>query len=341
MVFILPDSRERNLCLAMGCLREDDDAYSFKETELKLGLPGVTEESERRSGKRTFSEAFMESRNDEKWMPSSSVISTATAFEMSKLPNEQGMLAAIPLSHLQRSFPPLSWKTGIQTDPSRVAVPAKEKQSGNSAKASEMPPPKAQVIGWPPVRSFRKNNLAFNSKTTEEGSSSSSDLYAKPTQTQTTPDTTMAPAPKAQVVGWPPVRSIRKNSLVVNSMSAENGSSGRALYVKVSMDGAPYLRKVDLKMYSTYHDLTSALHNMFGCFTMGKCGSHGLNENKVMDLLNGSEYVPTYEDKDGDWMLLGDVPWEMFVDSCKRMRIMKVSEAIGLARAMEKCKNKI
>ena len=42
----------------------------------------------------------------------------------------------------------------------------------------------------------------------------------------------------------------------------------------------------------------------------GKCGSHGLNGNKVMELLNGSEYVPTYEDKDGDWMLLGDVPWE-------------------------------
>ena len=24
----------------------------------------------------------------------------------------------------------------------------------------------------------------------------------------------------------------------------------------------------------------------------------------------GSDYAPTYEDKDGDWMLAGDVPWE-------------------------------
>lgn len=24
----------------------------------------------------------------------------------------------------------------------------------------------------------------------------------------------------------------------------------------------------------------------------------------------GSEYAPTYEDKDGDLMLVGDVPWE-------------------------------
>ena len=36
----------------------------------------------------------------------------------------------------------------------------------------------------------------------------------------------------------------------------------------------------------------------------------GMNESKLVDLLSGSDYVPTYEDKDGDWMLVGDVPWE-------------------------------
>ena len=50
----------------------------------------------------------------------------------------------------------------------------------------------------------------------------------------------------------------------------------------------------------------------------GNCGSQGMkdfmNESKLMDLLNGSDYyVPTYEDKDGDWMLVGDVPWEYVV----------------------------
>lgn len=29
-----------------------------------------------------------------------------------------------------------------------------------------------------------------------------------------------------------------------------------------------------------------------------------------MDSANGTEYVPTYEDNDGDWMLIGDVPWK-------------------------------
>nr|AFK35603.1 unknown [Lotus japonicus] len=113
------------------------------------------------------------------------------------------------------------------------------------------------------------------------------------------------------------------------------------------MEGAPYLRKVDLNSFSTYRELSSALEKMFSCFTISQCGAYGvssrenLSESRLMDLLHGSEYVLTYEDKDGDWMLVGDVPWEMFTDSCKRLRIMKSSEAIGLApRAMEKCKSR-
>ncbi|KAI3500248.1 hypothetical protein L1887_36066 [Cichorium endivia] len=158
------------------------------------------------------------------------------------------------------------------------------------------------------------------------------------------------PAAKAQVVGWPPVRSFRKNILATNSKNNDevDGKPGPgALFVKVSMDGAPYLRKVDLRSYTTYQELSSALEKMFSCFTIGQCGSQGapgkesLSESKLRDLLHGSEYVLTYEDKDGDWMLVGDVPWDMFIGSCKRLKIMKGSDAIGLApRAMEKSKNR-
>lgn len=55
---------------------------------------------------------------------------------------------------------------------------------------------------------------------------------------------------------------------------------------------------------------------LFFIMTSGQCGSQGapgremLSESKLRDLLHGSEYVLTYEDKDGDWMLVGDVPWE-------------------------------
>ncbi|WZZ09811.1 hypothetical protein YC2023_095732 [Brassica napus] len=40
------------------------------------------------------------------------------------------------------------------------------------------------------------------------------------------------------------------------------------LYVKVSMEGAPYLRKIDLKTYKSYVELSSALEKMFSCFTL-------------------------------------------------------------------------
>ncbi|KAL8153705.1 hypothetical protein V2J09_011465 [Rumex salicifolius] len=121
---------------------------------------------------------------------------------------------------------------------------------------------------------------------------------------------TAASANKAQVVGWPPVRSYRRN----NSFQ---------MYVKVSMDGAPFLRKIDIKGYEDYPNLFKALEAMFKFkFVMGELyEGEGYKE---------SDFVPTYEDKDGDWMLVGDVPWEMFVSSCKKLRVVKRSEAKGL-----------
>ncbi|THU55400.1 hypothetical protein C4D60_Mb11t06150 [Musa balbisiana] len=139
------------------------------------------------------------------------------------------------------------------------------------------------------------------------------------------------PAAKAQVVGWPPVRSYRMNSFRERKTEKkEEDSTG--IYVKVSMDGAPYLRKVDLGVYNSYEDLTEALDAMFKGFSLGKRitqrQAHDLH--RVAEGGDESEHAITYEDKDGDWMLVGDVPWEMFVSSCKRLRIMKGCEARGL-----------
>ncbi|KAI3693121.1 hypothetical protein L6452_32951 [Arctium lappa] len=197
-------------------------------------------------------------------------------------------------------------------------------------------------------------DLMLNLQSNDQ-SSSSTDLNEKKLQnsSKNNKDVIKPPA-KAQVVGWPPVRNYRKNLMAQKSNNEEaekvvapttTGGGSAAAFVKVSMDGAPYLRKVDLKLYESYQQLSDALAKMFSSFTMGDYGSQGMidfmNESKLMDLLNSSEYVPSYEDKDGDWMLVGDVPWQMFVDSCKRLRIMKGSDAIGLApRAMEKCKNR-
>jgi len=60
---------------------------------------------------------------------------------------------------------------------------------------------------------------------------------------------------RAKIVGWPPIRSYRKNSV--------QEGEGDGIYVKVSMDGAPYLRKIDLKLYRGYPQLLKALETMF------------------------------------------------------------------------------
>lgn len=68
----------------------------------------------------------------------------------------------------------------------------------------------------------------------------------------------------------------------------------------------PYLRLI-------FYITISKLNKLYFICIEGNCESQGINfmnESKLMDLLNGSEYVPTYEDKDGDWMLVGDVPWK-------------------------------
>ncbi|XP_030456718.1 auxin-induced protein 22D-like [Syzygium oleosum] len=167
----------------------------------------------------------------------------------------------------------------------------------------------------PEARQARNNKRSLVDRCEEEASEDASRALQK--------DHDSAPSSKAQIVGWPPIRSYRKNSLQTKKAETETSSSG--IYVKVSMDGAPYLRKIDLNVYKGYSNLLKALENMFK-FTIG--------EYSEREGYKGSEFAPTYEDKDGDWMLMGDVPWEMFMTSCKKLRIMRGSEARGLGCAV-------
>lgn len=149
------------------------------------------------------------------------------------------------------------------------------------------------------------------------------------------------------VVGWPPVsKAHRMPSLAKSptenhvSVTDQNKSTNRTIgikdysderkvisnnkyrSVKVNMDGAPIGRKVDLNSYTSYEMLAQTLEEMF----WGRRSS--TDAARPSRLLDGtSEFVLTYEDKDGDCMLVGDVPWQMFLSSVKRLRIMKNSES--------------
>nr|BAJ34122.1 unnamed protein product [Eutrema halophilum] len=163
-----------------------------------------------------------------------------------------------------------------------------------------------------------------------------------------------SPPRSSQVVGWPPIGSHRMNSLVNNQAAKsarEEEEAGKKKvkddetkdvtkkangkvqvgFIKVNMDGVAIGRKVDLNAHSSYENLAQTLEDMFFRNNPGTIGLTG-QFTKPLRLLDGSsEFVLTYEDKEGDWMLVGDVPWRMFITSVKRLRVMKTSEANGLA----------
>lgn len=161
-----------------------------------------------------------------------------------------------------------------------------------------------------------------------------------------------SPPATSQVVGWPPIGVHRMNSLVKEGKAPrgeeeEKGKDGlkkkicnekgHVGFVKVNMDGIPIGRKVDLNAHYTYQTLAQALEDMFfrtstSTITSINGSTREKEQAKVSKLLDGSsEFVLTYEDKEGDWMLVGDVPWGMFLSSVRRLRIMRTSEANGLA----------
>jgi len=90
-----------------------------------------------------------------------------------------------------------------------------------------------------------------------------------------------APGP---VVGWPPIRSFRKNLATSSSSKPSPPESqtqqhmhnnvaagkkpidnnyGKGLFVKINMDGVPIGRKVDLNAYHSYQNLSSAVDELF------------------------------------------------------------------------------
>ncbi|XP_015902428.2 auxin-responsive protein IAA26 isoform X1 [Ziziphus jujuba] len=166
-----------------------------------------------------------------------------------------------------------------------------------------------------------------------------------------------APAP---VVGWPPIRSFRKN--LASSSSSKPGTESqnvvptkisgekeaetckKGLFVKINMDGVPIGRKVDLKAYDSYEKLSSAVDELFRGLlaaqrdsTVGGFQKNQEEEKEIMGLLDGSgEYTLVYEDNEGDRMLVGDVPWHMFVSTVKRLRVLKSSELSALSLGSSK-----
>ncbi|XP_038995773.1 auxin-responsive protein IAA13-like [Hibiscus syriacus] len=119
----------------------------------------------------------------------------------------------------------------------------------------------------------------------------------------------------------------------------------KSLFVKVNMDGIPIGRKVDLNAHESYEKLAKTLEDLFlkttpsvnppydywSLFLFDECC------HDFVIRINGSRAwnIHITRTRRGDWMLVGDVPWEMFLNSVKRLRIMRTSEATGLTPQLQ------
>ncbi|XP_039005867.1 auxin-responsive protein IAA18-like isoform X2 [Hibiscus syriacus] len=164
------------------------------------------------------------------------------------------------------------------------------------------------------------------------------------------PNTSQKRTAPGPVVGWPPIRSFRKNlaSSISSKPVAEpphkaanekKAAEPNAKFVKINMDGVPIGRKVDLKAYDSYDKLSAAVDELFRGLLAAQrdsCGGGKVKkveeEKAITGLLDGSgEYTLVYEDNEGDRMLVGDVPWHMFVSTVQRLRVLKSSELSALS----------
>ncbi|XP_020208824.1 auxin-responsive protein IAA11 [Cajanus cajan] len=229
-----------------------------------------------------------------------------------------------PLSYARiytaRDFPS-SASSPSSSSSSSPNFTAGTKRAADSLAANNRP---SQVVGWPPLRTYRVNSCNYNSHTK---SPEVFDSVAEKSKNNTTA-----------------VRKSADNGNDNNINAKEKRHLRSSLFVKVNMDGIPIGRKVDLSAHSSYETLAQTLEDMFNeSTTVITCkGSNGEDHGIIIGgerhskLLDGSsKFVLTYEDKEGDWMLVGDVPWGMFISSVRRLRIMRTSEANGLGPRLE------
>ncbi|XP_034689834.1 auxin-responsive protein IAA4-like [Vitis riparia] len=120
--------------------------------------------------------------------------------------------------------------------------------------------------------------------------------------------------PREQQSDWPPIKTLLRKALAGEG----NKCNDATFFVKVYMEGIPIGRKLDLFAHDGYHALIRTLDDMFSTTILWAEVDGVLHSEKC--------HVLTYEDKEGDWMMVGDVPWELFLTTVKRLKITRVDK---------------
>ncbi|CAA7044313.1 unnamed protein product [Microthlaspi erraticum] len=111
--------------------------------------------------------------------------------------------------------------------------------------------------------------------------------------------------------------SVAAPAAVAEEEDEENEcNSVGSFFVKVNMEGVPIGRKIDLMSLNGYHDLIRTLDFMFSASILWA---------EEEEMCSEKSHVLTYADKEGDWIMVGDVPWEMFLSSVRRLKITRAN----------------
>lgn len=174
-------------------------------------------------------------------------------------------------------------------------------------------------------------------------------LAPAPAATHVSRDARVVPLPAA--VGWPPVHTSRRNLVTTmhapkpdpavkldgpkgattaavdanNAAPPRNSSVAEArpanMFAKVHMDGYLIGRKINLRAHRSYNSLSRVLTKMTNNFFCP--ADYSSTNSGEEDCVNSDDYIFLYEDFEGDRMLVGDVPWELFLASAKRLYIAR------------------
>ncbi|KQJ88916.1 auxin-responsive protein IAA27 isoform X2 [Brachypodium distachyon] len=166
----------------------------------------------------------------------------------------------------------------------------------------------AATVGWPPVHTSRRHLIAGIQATTPR-------LDADMKLDGLTPDAKMDGAAvtgdKEEKLDAAVPRSCRTVAAELRRRPAAN------MFAKVHMEGCLVGRKINLRAHRSYDSLSRALTKMTRNFFCHYPTSNSGEE----DCANSDDFIFLYEDFEGDRMLVGDVPWELFLASAKKLYI--------------------
>ncbi|KAH8498284.1 hypothetical protein H0E87_017269 [Populus deltoides] len=167
------------------------------------------------------------------------------------------------------------------------------KQEGSKRITKTPPEEKRQ----PQVKQQRQEELAWRSSTAQHSSSCPASLISFFTMSH--------PSTELSLALYNPARDSISSTRFEGTLPVDNKNKcmRSSLFVKVCLDGNSMCRKLELLAHDGYSSLITTLSHMFNTTT--------LYPEAVCIHAQRHHHVLTCIDREGDWMMAGDVPWEL------------------------------